>query len=331
MTSLRSLVDAALSEGTGSLAQLLEGKLAAGVEPAPWVEFLADYLRKAVVAAEALAAAAEGHPLAGKVQPFLAHIAAYAAEPEDAVPDRHGAVGLLDDACVVMLCIETLRRLMNQPEDANLTVANTIVRALLGEAIDARLRETVQGIEQRVAIETLTDLPGLFRLFAGAAQGQSLTIEIPTPTFAIPQVAAVSGNADATAAGTPVGSGEAAAFLVGLWEHSSYYSSGGFGGGIYRTRAFGADGRFAQRQRASASQTHTYSDGSWAGQTNGLTGADADIGPEDRGRWSYDGALLRLDYDNGEWRVLRVTRGDGSHMTEPVNGTGSRVVWQRLR
>jgi uncharacterized membrane protein YkvA (DUF1232 family) len=324
MSTLRSLVEATLAQDSTTLASLVRSKMGPSVDHAAWTAFLADYLREATTAAEALATVAAGHPLEAKVRPFLDHIASYVADPDDAVPDREGAIGLLDDACVVLVCIEALHALMNLPADQHLIAANTLVRALLGEAIDGGIRAAVQELQQRVVLATLSDLTMLEMLVAGAVSGEPVAMPIPTPTFRFP--APASAPATAAAPGTAIARDGAAAALVGVWEYAEIYISSGFNASTYVTRVLAADGRFSVRSRSQASQTHRNSDGSWAGTTDAETGGS----PDERGRWSYDGQVLQLDHDDGTQHRLAVELGQRSHLTWPVAGGGTRKLWQRV-
>jgi hypothetical protein len=89
--------------------------------------------------------------------------------------------------------------------------------------------------------------------------------------------------------------------LVGLWHHSTYYSSDGFSYSNTRSRLFTADGRYAEGSQSFADMVHRDS----GGYETGRSAANA-VGTDSRGRWQVSGTLLTLEADNGDVYEFRL-------------------------
>ena len=89
--------------------------------------------------------------------------------------------------------------------------------------------------------------------------------------------------------------------MLGLWHHSTYYSSGGFSYSNTRSRLFTADGRYAEGSESFANMVHRDSGGYETGQTAASATSD-DL----RGRWHVAFGLLTLEADNGDAYEFRL-------------------------
>jgi len=327
MTSLSSRLHEALRGGTTGLVSYVAARAGEGIDAAAWADFLVRYMTAAAESAHEITAALHGHPLEDHVRPILDHASSYVQNVNDEIPDNIGPLGLLDDSCVVLVTLETLREIAQLPTCDSLVHANVVVRTLLGTEIDTRLMQSITTARNEVLLKTLTSLDAIIALFAtDAAQ---MAMNLPAPNIPFPTERSAQSATTTTYSSTPRSEhsnlSAAAQQLVGHWQWEYYYSSSGFSASTYIVRTLASDGRFSERSRSTASSVYHNNDGSYAGGVS----ADTGVGPDERGTWTFDGNVLTCHYDDGSYGEWNVTLDGSAMLTVPTSG-GERRLWTRL-
>jgi hypothetical protein len=111
--------------------------------------------------------------------------------------------------------------------------------------------------------------------------------------------------------------------LVGQWQWSEFYSSGGFSSSVHRFWVFAPTGRVLESRQSFASSQLKESDGSWAG----LTSIESRIPVPDRGTWEADGHTLKIEWDDGKASEFRY-EVDRDGML--LRWSGGQRYWKRL-
>lgn len=327
MTSLSSRLHEALRGGTTGLVSYVAARAGEGIDAAAWADFLVRYMTAAAESAHEITAALHGHPLEGHVRPLLDHASSYVQNVNDEIPDNIGPLGLLDDSCVVLVTLETLREIAQLPTCDSLVHANVVVRTLLGTDIDTRLMQSITAARNEVLLKTLTSLDAIVALFTTDAAQMAMNLPAPVIPFPSERSSTVAGttvHSSASHSGSATLS-TVAQQVVGHWQWEYYYSSSGFSASTYVVRTLASDGRFSERSRSTASSVYHNSDGSYAGGVS----ADTGVGPDERGTWAYDGNVLTCHYDDGSYGEWNVTLDGSAMLTVPTSG-GERRLWTRL-
>ena len=114
--------------------------------------------------------------------------------------------------------------------------------------------------------------------------------------------------------------------LVGCWEYSKFSSSGGFTFSSVRTRVLRQDGRFVEAGQTAASLTHR----DLTGRETGRTAADSGVSAEERGTWSTQKNMLRLDWDSGHYATYTFEIGSEGVLLTPITPAGEAKYWARM-
>lgn len=163
---IRQMITAAVADDnrTGATARLLREFATAMAIQVPEADvtgtatFLREYIEHVPMLIEVAGEAARQVGVEAEFEALLVGAARYWHEPNDAIPDRAGLFGLLDDAYVFLTLIHAMslncqQRMGRQLVQMDLTPANTAVRRLIGEPIASQLDGIVAGILQGPSIQ----------------------------------------------------------------------------------------------------------------------------------------------------------------------------------
>ncbi len=141
---------------TGTLANLirqyaeLQGAHPSAADIAGVVSFVQEYVKCAPSLLESLDKAAQKADVSNEVSPILTAAVQYFLAPIDLIPDRMGLFGLMDDAYLAHSLVQAVSENYRQrtgtpllPHSMDLTKANQMIRALIGEPIASQLDAAV--------------------------------------------------------------------------------------------------------------------------------------------------------------------------------------------
>lgn len=133
------------------------------------LRFITAYIQETPEILDAAYSAARGAGVLQSVQPILDVAFNYWADPNDVLPDHLGLLGLVDDAYLSLLFIETISSLHQQQTGApllsvDLGPANRVMRGLIGEPfatqLDAAVGQTVAAQAIQASMQQLMQFGG---------------------------------------------------------------------------------------------------------------------------------------------------------------------------
>jgi uncharacterized membrane protein YkvA (DUF1232 family) len=160
---------------TGNVNQALAAHLArtgasmSDQQRAECLGFITAYIQETPDILDAAFSAARGAGVLQSMQPIFDAAFNYWADPNDVFPDHIGLLGLVDDAYLSRLFIETISNLHRQQTGAPLLAgdlgpANRVVRGLIGEPfatqLDAAVGQTVAAQAIQASMQQLMQFGG---------------------------------------------------------------------------------------------------------------------------------------------------------------------------
>ena len=153
---IRKMIEKAVDDEkrTGRLASMMrDNAKQAGISPKPKqiqgaVEFVRGYIEHVPYYLEQGASNARAVGLGTEMDQMIRELEAYWFEPDDAIPDHLGLIGLMDDAYASLLLLQGMseycQSAVGQPLLAdNITVANQAIRQMIGAPIASHLEQRV--------------------------------------------------------------------------------------------------------------------------------------------------------------------------------------------
>lgn len=111
--------------------------------------------------------------------------------------------------------------------------------------------------------------------------------------------------------------------LVGLWQHTQVYRSGGFSMSSYSTLRLASGGAFRLTSRSRGGTTFVNSAGHWAG----VSSVDSGDSPGEHGQWHVEGGDLILCFSDGTRSRMAGYTCRADSLFFPAS---SRRLWKRL-